>query len=208
MTKATARSRPRRSPSAHAGTIDLALQGGGSHGAFTWGVLDALLEDGRLTPDGVSGTSAGAMNAAVLATGWAQGGREGARQALHDFWHAVGGSAGCWGGAHLPSTALPAWAFNRDQWPGMALFNSWLQLWSPYQLNPLNVDPLRSLIQAHVSIDALRQGPLKVFITATSVRTGQPRVFDQQEVSIAAIYKYLNFNQIEEYVENAKEATA
>ncbi|WP_396270288.1 patatin-like phospholipase family protein [Ideonella sp.] len=203
MTKTPSRSRPRprRSTTAQTGTIDLALQGGGSHGAFTWGVLDALLEDGRLTPDGVSGTSAGAMNAAVLATGWADGGREGARQALHDFWHAVGGSAGCWGGAHLPSTALPAWAFNRDQWPGMALFNSWMQLWSPYQLNPLNVDPLRSLIQAHVRIDAIRQGPLKVFITATSVRTGQPRVFDQHEVSIEALLASACLPQIAQTVE-------
>ncbi|TDM05528.1 MAG: patatin [Ideonella sp. MAG2] len=201
MTKASPRPQARRRTARGSGTIDLALQGGGSHGAFTWGVLDALLEDGRLTPDGLSGTSAGAMNVAVLASGWAQGGRDGARRALHDFWHAVGGSAGCWGGPQVPVGPLSAWAFNRDQWPGMALFNSWMQLWSPYQLNPLNLDPLRSLVQAHVDIAAIRQGPLKVFITATSVRTGQPRVFERHDLSIESLLASACLPQIAQTVE-------
>ncbi|MDT9002226.1 patatin-like phospholipase family protein [Paucibacter sp. APW11] len=170
-------------------SVDLALQGGGSHGAFTWGVLDALLEDGRLQFDGVSGTSAGAMNAAVLASGWAKGGAAGARQALAGFWHAVGGAGGCWApqAPGMSSAALPAWVFNRDQWPGFALWESWLKLWSPAQLNPFKLDPLRELVTAHVDIEAIKQGPIKLFIAATSVRTGQPRIFDASDLSIDAL---------------------
>lgn len=114
--------------------IDLALQGGSSHGAFTWGVLDGLLEDGRLLPDGVSGTSAGAMNAAVLATGYARGGRDGARAALKAFWHAVSDQ----NPAPAPAmTALgmawPDWLFNRRAWPGYNAMEAWTRLLSPAQ---------------------------------------------------------------------------
>jgi len=184
--------RPRAARAPRASTtlrrIDLALQGGGSHGAFTWGVLDALLEDGRLQPDGVSGTSAGAMNAAVLATGYAEGGAAGARRALAAFWADVGGAPGCLGhhGAG-PHGALPGWQANRDQWPGYAMWEAWWKLWSPYQLNPFNLDPLRAIVQRHVSLDALRGGPLKLFITATSVHTGQPRVFEDADLSLDAL---------------------
>jgi len=168
--------------------IDLALQGGGSHGAFTWGVLDVLLEDGRLQFDGVCGTSAGAMNAAVLATGWARGGVEGARAALSDFWHAVSGVPGCWGSSSsVANPAAPAWLFNRNQWPGYGLWDALLRQWSPYQLNPFNVDPLRRIVAAHVDEAALREGPLKVFVVATSVRTGQPHVFSGPELSVDAL---------------------
>lgn len=167
--------------------IDLALQGGGSHGAFTWGVLDALLEDGRLSLEGVSGTSAGAMNAAVLATGWAQGGAAGAREALSRFWAAVAGVPACWGGLGPGAMDLPAWAYNRAQWPGFALWEAWLKLWSPYQLNPLNLDPLRAIVASHVDVQALRRGPLKVFVTATSVRTGQPRSFSGADLGVDAL---------------------
>ena len=171
--------------------IDLALQGGGSHGAFTWGVLDALLEDGRLRPDGVSGTSAGAMNAALLACGWARGEAAGARQALADFWAAVAGTPGCWGGTGVPAlpggASWPAWLFNRGQWPAYAAWESWLRLFSPAQLNPFKLDPLRDILRAQVDEEALRDGPLKVFVTATSVRTGQPRVFSGQDLSVDAL---------------------
>lgn len=171
--------------------IDLALQGGGSHGAFTWGVLDALLEDGRLRFDGISGTSAGAMNAAVLACGWARGGAEGARQALARFWAAVAGSPGCWGAAAAPALPggahWPAWMFNRDQWPAYALWESWLRLFSPAQLNPFRLDPLRDIVREQVDETLLREGPLKVFVTATSVRTGQPKVFSGAELSVDAL---------------------
>ena len=181
-----ATARRRRAPR----LIDLALQGGGSHGAFTWGALDALLEDERLQPDGISGTSAGAMNAAVLASGWAQGGRAGAREALASFWGAIGGLDQGWGKSiPKPPMALPTppWAFNRDQWPGYALWEGWSRLWSPYQLNPFNLSPLRDIVRHHVDEAALKRGPIQVFVTATAVRTGQPRVFGGEELSIDAL---------------------
>ncbi len=174
-------------------SLDLALQGGGSHGAFTWGVLDVLLEDGRLRLDGVSGTSAGAMNAAVMATGFARGGALGARQALSAFWQAVSGVPACFGrvgqepAVGSPGASTPTWIYNRNAWPGMAAWNAWWRLWSPYELNPFNLDPLRDIVQAHVDVQALREGPLQVFVTATSVRTGQPRVFSGQDLSIEAL---------------------
>ena len=192
-TPTSPRAAPARARGPAAGTaVDLALQGGGSHGAFTWGVLDALLADGRLRLDGLSGTSAGAMNAAVLASGWAQGGADGARQALARFWAAVGGSPGCLGGdPAVPAAgvgmARPAWMFNRDLWPGYAAWEAWLRLFSPAQLNPWQLDPLRDIVRAHVDVQALRRGPLKVFVTATSVRTGQPRVFSGEDLSVEAL---------------------
>lgn len=184
----------RDKPAASPRLIDLALQGGGSHGAFTWGVLDRLLEDGSLRIDGASGTSAGAMNAAVMATGFAQGGALGARQALSRFWQDVSGVPACFGvvgEAAGPADPVrpptPAWIFNRSAWPGMAAWEAWLRLWSPYQLNPFNLDPLRDIVRRHVDVDALRDGPIKVFVTATSVRTGQPRVFSGEDLSIEAL---------------------
>jgi NTE family protein len=158
--------------------IDLALQGGGSHGAFTWGVLDRLLQDETLPIAAVSGTSAGALNAAVMASGWACGGRHGARQALAAFWHDVGGRRGCFGAHAMPSLpATPLAFYNLDNNPFYAWFNGFTRLFSPQQFNPLGLDPLRQAVQRHVDVQALREGPLAVFVTATSVRTGQPRIF-------------------------------
>lgn len=207
---ASARSTARkRAPARHAATdeasdavplrrsLDLALQGGGSHGAFTWGVLDALLEDGRFVFDGVSGTSAGAMNAAVLATGFAQGGADGARQALSGFWQAVSGVPSCFGvigqsdgGSGVGEAArleMPGWIYSRNAWPGLAAWDAWLRLWSPYQRNPFNLDPLRAIVRRFVDVDALRDGPIRVFVAATSVRTGQPRIFSGADLSIEAL---------------------
>jgi NTE family protein len=173
--------------------VDLALQGGGSHGAFTWGVLDRLLDEPSLDISGVSGTSAGAMNAGVLATGWASGGRAGAQRALRAFWEAVSGHGGCFGGAR---PAPPAWAwpptadlaaFNLDQQPAFAWFSQWLKLFSPYQFNPFDINPLRDLVVEHIDEAAMRSGPLKLFITATAVRTGQPRVFTGADLSHDAV---------------------
>ena len=188
--------RARRSQPAPA-PIDLALQGGGSHGAFTWGVLDRLLQDETLAIDGVSGTSAGALNAAVMASGWAEGGREGARQALRDFWVDVSAQGGCFGSAGVawpgawgqnPLAALGGLAaFNLDRNPFYAWTQNVLRLASPYQFNPFDLNPLRDVVQAHVRQDALRSGPLSLFITATAVRTGQPRVFTREDLSIDAL---------------------
>jgi NTE family protein len=176
--------------------VDLALQGGGSHGAFTWGVLDRLLEDGTLEFGGVSGTSAGALNAGVLATGLAAGGRAGARAALSAFWLDVASQGACFGNA---SPAAPwAWpltlqmgqglaGYNLDLNPAYAWFNEFLRRWSPYQFNPYDLNPLRDVARRHVDEAALRDGALQLFITATAVRTGQPRVFSGADLSIDAL---------------------
>lgn len=203
----TGRSRPRRRARVIDGVdgvapaparVDLALQGGGSHGAFTWGVLDALLEDGRLAFDGVSGTSAGAMNAAVLATGLARGGPAEARRALAAFWAEVGGAPACFaamanhgasGTAAPPpwQPVWPAWMFNANSWPGMELLGSWARLFSPAQLNPLNLNPLRGILSRHFDAALVRGGTLKLFITATAVKTGQARVFTNDDLSVDAL---------------------
>jgi len=161
------------------------LQGGGSHGAFTWGVLDRLLQDESLFIDAVSGTSAGALNAAVMACGWADGGREGARAALSAFWHDVAGQPACFGpvGATLSKLAPGAdlALFNLNQNPFYAWFNAVMRQFSPQQFNPLGLDPLRRIIERHVQPAALLASPLRVFVTATQVRTGQPRIFDNRQ---------------------------
>ena len=176
-------------------SIDLALQGGGSHGAFTWGVLDRLLEDDTLGIAGLSGTSAGALNAAVLATGWAEGERAGAQAALRAFWLDIatqhtrvgvgfGGCFGAWPGVTAPT---PLAGYNLDLNPFYAWTQQFTRLFSPYQFNPLGGNPLREVLARHVKPKVLTHGPLPLFITATSVRTGQPRVFDQSDLSIDAL---------------------
>jgi NTE family protein len=166
--------------------LDLALQGGGSHGAFTWGVLDRLLDEPGLHFDGASGTSAGALNAAVLATGLAEGGAVGAQAALRNFWMDVAGQGACFG--HWPRSAGSGLAgFNLDGNPLYAWATQFLRAFSPYQFNPLGDNPLRGVLQRHVRPEVLREGPLKLFITATAVRTGQPRVFDRNDLDIEAL---------------------
>ncbi|MGF1462414.1 MAG: patatin-like phospholipase family protein [Maricaulaceae bacterium] len=163
--------------------IDLALQGGGSHGAFTWGVLDRVLEDGRLEIEAISGTSAGAMNAAVVAEGVMKGDYEGARAALARFWRGVAKAA-----EGSPLKRSPVAMFFGD-W---SLDNSPLYLWfdimsrmvSPYDLNPLNVNPLRDLLDELVDFDAVRAcDKLKVFIAATNVESGRTRIFKRTELT-------------------------
>ena len=155
--------------------IDLALQGGGSHGAFTWGVLDALLDDDTLEIAGISGTSAGAMNAVALAAGLMEGGREGARQALRRFWARVGELSPF---AAVTGASLP--------WLGPVQdFAPWLGAHlSPYQLNPLNLNPLRRILLDTVDFERVRGcDKTRLYIAATRVRTGELRVFDQHELS-------------------------
>ena len=140
--------------------FNLALQGGGSYGAFTWGVLDRLLEEERVAFDGLSGASAGAMNAAVLAYGLTVGGREAARAALRRFWEGV--------------AAMPP----------VASFSFLWRFVSPYQLNPLNHNPLRELLMSEIDFARLRADcPLELFVAATNVRTGMARVFRTAELS-------------------------
>ncbi len=163
--------------------IDLALQGGGSHGAFTWGVLDRWLQEPGLRIAGVSGTSAGALNAAVLATGFARGGADTARQALRDFWLDVATEGACFGQWQAPGLA----GFNLDQNPLFLWSQLLLRSFSPYQFNPSGTNALQAVLQRHVQLAALKTGPIDLFITATAVHSGQPRVFDRQDLSIDAL---------------------
>ena len=163
-------------------TINLALQGGGAHGAFTWGVLDQLLEDGRIDFEGVSGTSAGAMNAVVLAHGLMTGGRDGAREALQAFWTRVAGS--------LPfEIAVPSRdGQNVSLLPAFKMMMQFAHYFSPQQLNPFDVNPLRKILLAQVDFERLRsESPLKLYIAATNANTGQVRMFRSPEISADAI---------------------
>jgi NTE family protein len=171
-------------------TVSLALQGGGAHGAFTWGVLDALLEDGRLAIEAISGASAGAMNAVVMAEGFIEGGMEGARRQLRQFWEQVASDN----------------RFNPDQtgvmrhvfgfWPGMQMFHQAAESFgytvadvvsrisSPYDLNPLDYNPLRDALEDLIDFDKVKACDcVKLFISATNVWTGKGRVFERHELS-------------------------
>jgi len=162
--------------------IDLALQGGGSHGAFTWGVLDRLLEEGWLTIEAVSGTSAGAMNAAVLADGYAAGGREGARAALSKFWRAVSDAA-----AFSPLRRGPLDVmFDRwtlDSSPAYVAMDIMSRLFSPYDMPFGGKNPLEDILAETIDFQRLAAAQIKLFITATNVRTGRGRVFRNAEIS-------------------------
>jgi NTE family protein len=163
-------------------TVNLALQGGGAHGAFTWGVLDALLEDGRLRFDGVSGTSAGAMNAVVLAQGLMDGGPEGARTALRAYWRAVSASA--------PFEVATPTADGKDMRlaPAMRLMLQWTHYFSPEQLNPFDLNPLRNILSSQVDFDRLRaHSPVKLFVAATNANTGKLRLFRTAELTTDAV---------------------
>jgi NTE family protein len=187
-----------RRPKSRASTtraIDLALQGGGSHGAFTWGVLDRLLEEPWLEFDGASGTSAGALNAAVLASGLARGGRNGARDALAAFWNDVATRGGCFGNGFggfggfggLGDTTPGAGGGWLPWNPVIWWWNEFTRLASPYQFNPLDINPLREVVRKHVDLGALRRGKLSVFVNATSVHTGRPRIFRREDLSHEAL---------------------
>lgn len=167
--------------------INIALQGGGSHGAFTWGVLDALIEDGRLTFEAVSGTSAGAMNAAILLQGWATGGPDGARAALAAFWGELGQLSVASPIQRTPLDRLQG-NWNLDDSPGALWADLVQRTLSPSQRNPLKFDPLRDLLRRHFDQDAVRAcHEVKAFIAATNVHTGKVRIFTRDELSIDAL---------------------
>src|SRR5712692_11369562 len=168
-------------------TINLALQGGGSHGAFTWGVLDRLLEEERLGIEGVSGTSAGALNAAILAQGFGKRGRQGAKDELEFFWLKVSELARF---SPVRRSAydhvLGNW--NIDGSPGSLWLDLLERVFSPYQLNPMNLNPLRDLLIDHIEVAAIQAcDPIKIFVCATNVETGRARVFKRHEVTIEAL---------------------
>ncbi len=159
--------------------VNLALQGGGSHGAFTWGALDAILEDERLEISGVSGASAGAMNAVVLAAGLQDNDRDGARRKLHEFWLSVSAEGS------LPASERPLFDAWLGAWKGAFTPQGWMdaisQMSTPYAFNPLNINPLRDHLAAVVDFELLRRGgEPKLFIAATNVRTGQGEIFRRE----------------------------
>ena len=167
--------------------INLALQGGGAHGAFTWGVLDALLEDDRLDFEGISATSAGAMNAAILAQGKTDGGADKARELLEDFWREVSTL-----GAFVNPFAGPQNAFarfwNLDANPAYSQMQSFIDgivgSISPYQFNPANVNPLRTVLEKIVNLDQIHTCKcVKLFITAKNVHDGTADVFENENIT-------------------------
>lgn len=186
--------------------IDLALQGGGSHGAFTWGVLDRLLEDETLHFQGISGTSAGALNAAVLATGYQRAGRQGARDALRAFWEDTSRSGRVFAPFSASKLNNVTDGFSLDMLPGYKWANSFFKSFSPYEFNPLNLNPLRDVLRRHVDEDAMRDCALHVMVTATSVRTGQPRVFTGKDLSHDALLASACLPQLFQAVEIDGEA--
>ncbi len=168
-------------------TISVALQGGGAHGAFAWGVLDRLLEEPGIAIEGVAGTSSGAMNAAVTAYGLSAGGNEGARAKLAEFWRAISETA-------RYSLVQPSWLDwsngpgSLDHSPGYLLVDSLSRFFSPYELNPLNHNPLREVLRKVIDFDALRADrKVKLFTCAANVLTGRLRVFERHEQSVDTV---------------------
>ena len=175
--KDVARGAPRKSVQ-----IDLALQGGGSHGAFTWGVLDRLLEEPWLKIEAISGTSAGAMNGAVLVSGYMKGGAEGARAALDAYWERVAEAARF---SPIQRSSLDR-LMNRwslDSSPGYLMMDLMSRVVSPYSLNPMGVNPISDILERSVDFAHLGEASIKLFITATNVHTGRGRVFRNKEIT-------------------------
>ncbi len=167
--------------------INIALQGGGSHGAFAWGVLDRLLEDDRIEVEGIVGTSAGAMNASVAAYGLSIGGNAGAKEALGTFWRRISDAAkssilqpSIWDKMLRPGSL--------DMSPGFIFSDAISRIFSPYQLNPANFNPLKDVLSATVDFEAIHKtGRVKLFICASNVMTGRIRVFTHRDVSVDAV---------------------
>jgi NTE family protein len=161
-------------------SISLALQGGGAHGAFTWGVLDAILEDGRLSVEAISGASAGAMNAIVLAEGFINGGIEGAREQLESFWRKVSldGSLSS-SQRSLMNKAFGFW--HGDDSPALLWTDMLSRVASPYDLNPLNFNSLKDVIEELIEFDKVRAcRAVRLFVSATNVHTGKIAIFENE----------------------------
>ncbi|NMG73992.1 patatin-like phospholipase family protein [Aromatoleum diolicum] len=166
--------------------VTLALQGGGSHGAFTWGVLDRLLEDERIDIDGISGASAGAMNAVLVAHGFTCGGRDGARQALKDFWESVETRAPFNGMGENASSVTGNESLGNAT--ALKAFLFMTRFFSPYQLNPFDLNPLRDILVSQVDFERLRADcRIELFIAATRVSTGRLRLFHTRELTLEAL---------------------
>jgi NTE family protein len=162
--------------------IDLALQGGGAHGAFTWGVLDRLLEEPWLGVEAISGTSAGAMNAAVMADGFTAAGAQGAKDALTAFWRRVADGA-AWSPLRRSPLDVLLGKWSLDTSPAFITLDIMSRLFSPYDLNPNGLNPLREILAESVDFERLARSPIKLFVTATNVRTGRGRVFRNGQIT-------------------------
>ena len=204
---------PDPSPPTGVRRISLALQGGGSHGAFTWGVLDALLEDDRLDISGLSGASAGAVNALAVAHGFAKGGptAEGRKQLARDtlgrVWRGVAGLGSLGSMAHgIARLMTGGWSSEAGS-SGSVLGEAMARWMSPYQTNPLDFNPLRRLLDEEIDFDAIgRQERPQVFISATQVRTGRPEIFTGPRLSLAALMASACLPQMFQAVEIDDEA--
>ncbi|SDO44370.1 patatin-like phospholipase family protein [Vreelandella arcis] len=164
--------------------INLALQGGGAHGAFTWGVLDRILEDGRLKIAGVSGTSAGAMNAVALADGFTRDGPDGGREALEHFWRSMGDGAMNSPMKRTPYDVLTGnWGLENN--PMYHAMDALSRVASPYQLNPMNINPLRDLVAKNIDFENVRNcTAFKLYISATNVESGNVKIFPREEITL------------------------
>jgi NTE family protein len=169
--------------------INVALQGGGAHGAFGWGVLDKLMEDGRIDVEAMSATSAGAMNATVFAYGFMKGGRDGARAMLEQFWRRTSDAGKM--SSPIKSSPIDAWlrAFGINQEPmAYRAFEFMTHIMSPYEFNPMNLNPLKDVLTATVDFDELRTcTSTRLRLCATSVRTGKARIFKNDEITAEAV---------------------
>jgi NTE family protein len=168
--------------------LNLALQGGGAHGAFGWGVLDQILEDGRIEIEAISATSAGAMNATVYAYGYMKGGRDGAREMLEGFWRNVSAAGRI--ASPLSRTPIDAWlsAFGLTEPLAYRAFEMMTHVLSPYEFNPLNLNPLKAVLVDTVDFEELRRcTSTKLRLCATSLRTGKPRIFSNAEITPEAV---------------------
>ncbi|MBL8517352.1 MAG: patatin-like phospholipase family protein [Betaproteobacteria bacterium] len=164
--------------------INLALQGGGAHGAFAWGVIDKFMEDGRIHVEGISGTSAGSMNAVVHAYGHLKGGKEGVREALHNFWLAISEAGSKYSPVKRNQFEQMFSGWNHDKSFASEIFKLVTHSFSPYQLNPMNFNPLRDVLEAEVDFEELeRSQDTKLFLSTTNVRTGKVKVFHTPEIT-------------------------
>lgn len=167
--------------------INLALQGGGAHGAFAWGIIDYLLQDGRLEIDSISSTSAGSMNAVVIAQGMINNGPEGARELLTQFWRNVSEIGELFSPVQTNyyETLFKA---QPDFYSSYILFNLVTKIFSPYEFNPLNFNPLRYILEKNIDFNKIRKSKkIKLFMCATNVRTGKAKIFSNQEISVDAV---------------------
>jgi NTE family protein len=163
--------------------INLALQGGGAHGAYTWGVLDRLLEEEDVLIEGISGTSAGAMNAAMLVSGFASGKRDGAKKQMETFWRRISEADAF---SPIQKSAIDSWltGWNMDTSPAYHWYDFVSRTFSPYELNPMNINPMRGILDDMMDFETLHaHNKIQLFVAATHVESGQARVFSCKEIT-------------------------